>query len=155
LVKENVTAILRQMEISDLLKDAWFVQHRRITKLVAIEDKLGYSLPDGPRNVEALATILGLMIKHELATTLLISKRGGFSKDFDMQKLSPVAQEVAKLDDVDRNLIQQLSHKWLEMIQEGVADAAKAEGLAVNGSGAKITVPGDNQGNTVTQEGKE
>jgi hypothetical protein len=72
-----------------------------------------------------------------------------------MEKLSPVAQQIAQLDDVDRNLIQQLSHKWLEMIQEGVADAAKAEGLASNGNGAKITVPGDNQGNSVPQEAKE
>jgi hypothetical protein len=43
-----------------------------------------------------------------------------------MEKLSPVALEVAQLDDVDRNLIQQVSHKWLE----GVAYAAKAEALA-------------------------
>jgi len=149
-VKANVTAVLRNLELSDLLKDAWFIQHRRVTKLVAIEEKLGYSLPDGPKNIEALATILGLMIKHETATTLLLRKTGGMSAAIDMEKLSPAAQEIAQLDDVDRNLIQQLSHKWLERIQEGVADAAKAEGLAANGSGTKGRIPGNNEGNNGT-----
>ena len=65
-VKANITAVLRNMELGDLLKDAWFLQHRRIRKLAAIEEKLGFSLPEGPKNIDALATILGLIMKHEL-----------------------------------------------------------------------------------------
>jgi hypothetical protein len=40
----NITAVLRNLQLSDLLKDEWFIQHRRIRKLVEIEEKLGYSL---------------------------------------------------------------------------------------------------------------
>jgi hypothetical protein len=149
-VKANITTLLRNMELSDLLRDAWFIQHRRITKMVAIEEKLGFSLPEGPKNIDALATILGLIMKHELGTASSLRKGGGVPADFEMEKLSPAAQEVAQLDDVDRNLIQQLSHKWLERIQEGVADAAEAEGLAANGSGTKGKIPGNNDGNNGT-----
>jgi hypothetical protein len=150
LVKANITTVLRNMALSDLFRDAWFIQHRRITKMVAIEEKLGFSLPEGPKNIDALATILGLIMKHELGTTSLVRKGVGVRAHFEMEKLSPVAQEVAQLDDVDRNLIQQLSHKWLEMIQEGVADAAKAEGLGNDGSGTKGKIPVNNDGNNGT-----
>jgi hypothetical protein len=124
-----------------------------MTKMVAIEEKVSYRLPEGPKNIEALVTILGLIMKHELGTTSLLRKGGGGPADFERKKLSPAAQQLSQLDDVGRNLSQQLSHKWLEMIQEGVADAAKAEGLAANGSGTNGKIPGNNEGNNEGNNG--
>jgi hypothetical protein len=142
-VKANITAVLRNMELSDLLRDAWFIQHRRIRKLVAIEEKLGFSLPDGPKNLDSLTKILELIMKHELGTSLLMRKGAAVPASFDIEKLSPVAQKVAQLDEVDRNIIQQLSHKFANMIKEGT-NGAKAERLAANGSEANGMVGGDN-----------
>jgi hypothetical protein len=149
MVKANITAVLRDMEISDLLKDAWFIQHRRIRKLVEIEEKLGYSLPDGPKNIDSLGYILSLMMKHEMDTNEILRKGGGRPADIEMEKLSPTARAVGELDTVDRNLIQQLSRRFRDMM-EGKADGAETEGLAVNGNGARGTVPGNNQGNSGT-----
>ena len=140
-VKANITAVLRDMETSDLLRDAWFIQHRRVRKLVEIEEKLGYSLSDGPKNMDSLAYILSLMMKHEADTNEILRKGGGRTVDIQMEKLSPVALKVAKLDAVDRNLIQQLSHRFVDMM-EGKFDGATAEGVAANGSGAKGAVTG-------------
>jgi hypothetical protein len=140
-VKANITAVLRNLELSDLLKDAWFIQHRRIRKMVAIEEKLGFSLPDGPKNVDSLAKILELIMKHELRTSLLMRKGAAVPATFDIEKLSPVAQKVAQLDDVDRNLIQQLSQRFVDFM-EGKADGPETEGVAANGSGAKGVVAG-------------
>jgi len=134
-VKANITAVLRNMELSDLSKDAWFIQHRRIRKLVEIEEKLGYSLSDGPKNIDSLGYILSLMMKHEMDTTELLHKSGGLRYEIQIEKLSPVAQEVAQLDEVDRNIIQQLSHKFADMIEKGT-NGAKAKRLAANGSEA-------------------
>jgi len=141
-VQANITAVLRNMELSDLLKDAWFIQHRRIRKLVEIEEKLGYSLPDGPKNIDSLGYILSLMMKHGVDTTELLHRSGGLSADLEMKKLSPVAQEVAQLDEVDRNIIQQLSHKFADLIEKGT-NGPKAKRLAANGSEANGMVGGD------------
>ena len=142
-VKANITAVLRNMELSDLLKDAWFIQHRRVRKLVEIEEKLGYSLPDGPKNIDALGYILSLMMKHEIDTRELLHRSGGLPSNIQMEKLSPIAQEVAQLDEVDRNIIQELSHKFANMIEKGT-NAAKVKRLGANGSEANGMVGGDN-----------
>jgi len=55
--------------------------------------------------------------------------------DFEMEKLSPLGQEIAQLDEVDRNIIQELGHKFANMI-ERTTNAAKAERLAANRSEA-------------------
>jgi len=142
-VKANITGVLRNLELSDLLRDAWFIQHRRIRKLVEIEEKLGYSLSDGPKNIDSLGYILSLMMKHEADTNEILRKGGGRTVDIQIEKLSPVALKVAKLDAVDRNLIQQLSHRFVDMM-EGKFDGATAEGVVANGSEANGMVGGGN-----------
>lgn len=142
-VKANVTAVLRDMELSDLLKDAWFIQHRRIRKLVEIEEKLGYSLSDGPKNIDSLGYILSLMMKHAMDTEEILRKGGGRTIDIQMEKLSPVALKVGELDAVDRNIIQQLSHGFAKMVERKTS-GAKTEGMAANGSEANGMVGRDN-----------
>jgi hypothetical protein len=139
-VKANITAVLRNMELSDLLRDAWFIQHRRVRKLVEIEEKLGYSLDNGPKNIDSLGYILSLMMKHEADTNEALHKS---PSDIQMEKLSPVALKVAKLDTVDRNLIQQLSQRFVDMM-EGKVDEPETETVAANGSEANGMVGGDN-----------
>jgi hypothetical protein len=110
---------------------------------VEIEEKLGYSLSDGPKNIDSLGYILSLMMKHEIDTTELLHRSGGLPSDIQMEKLSPVAPEVAQLDEVDRNIIQELSHKFADMIEKGT-NGAKAKRLAANGSEANGMVGGGN-----------
>ena len=142
-VKANITAVLRDMEISDLLRDAWFMQHRRIRKLMEIEEKLGYSLSDGQKNIDSLGYILSLMMKHEADTNEILRKGGGRTVDIQMEKLSPVALKVGELDAVDRNIIQQLSHRFAKMVERKTS-GAKTEGMAANGSEANGMVGRDN-----------
>jgi hypothetical protein len=142
-VKANITAVLRDMEISDLLRDAWFIQHRRIRKLVEIEEKLGYGLSDGPKNIDSLGYILSLMMKHEVDTQEILRKGGGKTTDIQMEKLSPVALKVGELDAVDRNIIQQLSHRFAKMVERKTSGAA-TEGMAANASEANGMVGGEN-----------
>jgi hypothetical protein len=142
-VKANITAVLRNMELSDLLRDAWFIQHRHIRKLVAIEEKLGFSLPDGQKNLDSLTKILELIMKHELGTSLLMRKGAAVPAAFDIEKLSPVALKVGELDAVDRNIIQQLSHRFAKMVERKTS-GAKTEGMAANGSEANGMVGRDN-----------
>src|ERR1700730_11879583 len=142
-VKANITGVLRNLELSDLLRDAWFIQHRRIRKLVEIEEKLGYSLSDGPKNMDSLAYILSLMMKHEADANEILRKGGGRTVDIQMEKLSPVALKVGELDAVDRNIIQQLSHRFAKMVERKTS-GAKTEGMAANGSEANGVLAGDN-----------
>ena len=51
--------------------------------------------------------------------------------------------EGSRLDEVDRNIIQQLSHKFADLIEKGT-NGPKAKRLAANGSEANGMVGGDN-----------
>jgi len=99
--------------------------------------------------MDSLSKIIELVLKHELAIALLTRKGPGVPDSLEIDELNPVAQEVAQLDEVDRNIIQELSHKFANMIERGT-NAAKATGLAADGSGANGTVSGNKDGNSGT-----
>jgi hypothetical protein len=141
-LKANITRAIMDINSAELIRDAWLMQRRRVERMAAIEEKLGYVLPDSHKQMDSLSKIIELVLKHELGIALLTRKGADVPASLEIDKLSPAAQAVGALDTVDRNLIQQLSHRFMDLM-EGRTPGAKAERLDVIESIAKGTAPGD------------
>jgi hypothetical protein len=148
-LKANITRAIMDIDSAELIRDAWLMQRRRVQRITAIEEKLGYVLPNSHKEMDSLTKIIELVLKHELGIALLTREGAGVPASLEIDKLSPLGQEIAQLDEVDRNIIQELGHKFANMI-ERQTNAAKVKRLGTNGSGANGTVSGNSDGNSGT-----
>jgi hypothetical protein len=116
-----------KMEIAavDMLKSCWDNQKRRVDKMIAVEEKQTIIFPRGYKEIEALIRIAETLIQAESKIMMMDRKGGGISnphegrelRQDELERLSPVAQKVGKLDIVDRNLICQLSQKFVDYVE--------------------------------------
>jgi hypothetical protein len=128
-IRCTVNRAIRDLQSEDLLKYTWITQQKRVDEMVLLEQRMGFKFPWGDRAIAELRKIAEAIFKHEIGTALLLRKGAGVPTSIDIDKLSPTAQEFAKLDDVDRNLVRQLGHRFQEFVEEGLREhRAAAEG---------------------------
>lgn len=122
----------------DTLRYRWIAQLKRVDRVIEHEKRYGITSLGVHREIIALSRIAEGIIKFQIKQKGVmnagLNKGGSLSKE-ELEKLSPVAQEFAKLDIVDRHLVLQLTKRLEDMILEEDTlrknDAAKLRATGV------------------------
>jgi hypothetical protein len=135
---DGLMATAADITTEDMLRYRWIAQLKRVDRMIEHEKSYGVTSLGVHREIIALSKMAEGIIKRQIkqkgARNLNLNAEGGLSKE-ELEKLSPVAQEFAKLDTVDRLLIVQLIRAFLDMVLEEDAlrksDAAKVRATGV------------------------
>jgi hypothetical protein len=135
---DGLMATAADITTEDMLRYRWIAQLKRVDRMIEHEKSYGVTSLGVHREIIALSKMAEGIIKRQIkqkgARNLNLNAEGGLSKE-ELEKLSPVAQEFAKLDTVDRLLIVQLIRAFLDMVLEEDAlrksDAAKVRAIGV------------------------
>jgi len=130
-LKRNVTKEWKSVDTENMLKFSWIQAQQTLDKLMDLGNRSGLPHPD---IYKALAELRKIAVAHmQFEFRVKVLKRGD-GEPIDISAMCPEAQEFAKLDDVDRNLIHELRRRFVKMVAEEIDDVT-TEGLESDGTG--------------------
>ncbi|MFY9532139.1 MAG: hypothetical protein WBC04_19750 [Candidatus Acidiferrales bacterium] len=145
---KEVEKAARELRAETMLKYCFVVQQRRVNMMVEMEQKLRMLVPSGERNLEVLREIAADVRKFEVGEQWMRGRAtpfpgpypGGSVPQPAPEELDPLAQEAAKFDEVDRNIMQEIVSKMIDMCEETKVSGRTAVGGLAPDAGGKVGV---------------
>ena len=135
---DGLMATAADTTTEDMLRYRWIAQLKRVDRMIEHEKRYGVTSLGVHREIIALSRsaegIIRFQIKQKGVRNPGLNEEESLSEE-ELEKLSPTAQEFAKLDTVDRLLILQLVRRLEDAVFKEVAlrksDAAKVRATGV------------------------
>ncbi len=124
-MKKNVLDQIEQLDPRRVMRFCQWALCRHVASEVALESDSGRLLPQTSRDVEALFDIATAIAKMEAGTELL--KMRASMNQPQGAPLSPAAQELSDLNEVDRHLLRAAAEKYISITRRELESNRNAE----------------------------
>ncbi|MGB2887273.1 MAG: hypothetical protein WBC04_06235 [Candidatus Acidiferrales bacterium] len=145
-IRHVVTDAVKKLDAATMLRYCFMVQQGRVETMLEIERKMKFLIPDGHKNLAVLKDIATDVMKLEIGEQWMRGRPAPLSGPYPdgslphpaPAELSPMAQEVAKFDAVDRNLMREIASKMIDEYEEAKASGRTAVGGLAADAGGKV-----------------
>ncbi len=112
-LQSNVTKSWEHVDTEVMLKYLWTTGQTRLDRVMKFEENSGLPHPHGNKMFGELTKVATAFMEYGSRTKIFKPDGDG---EIDVSQMTPAAQEFAKLDVVDRNLIHELRRRFVKMV---------------------------------------